>query len=109
MSRYGSNYPPELRERAVRMVVEVKGDYPSEWAAIAAVASKLGLGSTETLRKWVRRAEIDGGQRPGTTSEEHAEIKRLKRENAELRRANEILKAASAFFAAELDRPLPRS
>jgi transposase len=91
------------------MVVEVKGDYRSEWAAIAAVASKLGLGSTETLRKWVRRAEIDGGQRPGTTSEEHAEIKRLKRENAELRRANEILKAASAFFAAELDRPLPRS
>jgi transposase len=65
MSRYGSNYPPELRERAVRMVVDVKGDYPSEWAAIAAVASKLGLGSTETLRKWVRRAEIDGGQRPG--------------------------------------------
>jgi transposase len=109
MSRYGSNYPPELRERAVRMVVEVKGDYPSEWAAIAAVASKLGLGSTETLRKWVRRAEIDGGQRPGTTSEEHAEIKRLKRENAELRRANEILKAASAFFAAELDRPHQRS
>jgi transposase len=61
MSRYGSNYPPELRERAVRMVVEVKGDYPSEWAAIGAVASRLGLGSTETLRKWVGRAEIDCG------------------------------------------------
>jgi transposase len=109
VGRRSSNYPPELRERAVRMVTEVTPDYPSQWAAMAAVAQKLGIGTTETLRKWVRRAEVDGGQRPGTTSEEHAEIKRLKRENAELRRANEILKAASAFFAAELDRPLPRS
>jgi len=66
---------------------------------------KLGIGSAETLRKWVRRAEIDGGQRPGVTSEESAQLKALKKENAELRRANEILKAASAFFAAELDRP----
>jgi transposase len=105
MSRHGSNYPPELRERAVRMVVEVRGDYPSEWAAIAAVASKLGIGTAETLRKWVRRAEVDAGERPGVTSVERAEIKALKREVAELRRANEILKAASAFFAAELDRP----
>jgi transposase len=105
MSRQGSNYPPELRERAVRMVSEVQGDYPSQWAAIGAVASKLGIGSTETLRKWVRRAEVDAGQRPGLTSEEHAEIKKLRREVAELRRANEILKAASSFFAAELDRP----
>jgi transposase len=105
MSRHGSNYPRELRERAVRMVAEVQADYPSQWAAIGAVAEKLGIGSAETLRKWVRRAEIDAGQRPGLTSEEHAEIKRLKRENAELRRANEILKAASSFFAAELDRP----
>jgi len=87
------------------MVVEVRGDYPSQWAAIGAVASKLGIGSSETLRKWVRRAEVDAGQRPGLTSEEHAEIKRLRKENAELRRANEILKAASTFFAAELDRP----
>jgi transposase len=102
MSRHGSNYPRELRERAVRMVAEVKGEYPSQWAAIGAVASKLGIGSAETLRKWVRRAEIDAGQRPGLTGEEHAEIKRLKRENAELRRANEILKAASSFFAREL-------
>jgi transposase len=86
------------------MVAEVKADYPSEWAAIAAVAGKLGIGSTETLRKWVRRAEIDDGTRPGVTSEESAEIRRLKREVAELRRANEILKAASPFFAAELDR-----
>jgi|SRR6478752_5007530 transposase len=105
MSRQGSNYPLELRERAVRMVAEVQGEYPSQWAAIGAVAEKLGIGSTETLRKWVRRAEVDAGQRPGLTSEEHTEIKRLKRENAELRRANEILKAASSFFAAELDRP----
>ena len=105
MSRHGSNYPPELRERAVRMVAEIKGDYPSEWAAIAAVASKLGIGSTETVRKWVRRAQVDAGDRPGVTSEERAEIKQLKREVAELRRANEILKSASAFFAAELDRP----
>ncbi len=92
MGRAGQ-YPPELRERAVRMVVEVTPDYPSQWAAITAVAQKLGVGTAETLRKWVRRAEIDDGRRPGVTSEEHAEIKRLKRENAELRRANEILKA----------------
>jgi transposase len=87
------------------MVAEVQGDYPSQWAAIGAVASKLGIGSAETLRKWVRRAEVDAGERPGISSEERAEIKALKKENAELRRANEILKAASSFFAAELDRP----
>ena len=87
------------------MVAEVRPEYPSEWPAICAVAEKLGIGTAETLRKWVRQAEVDAGGRPGVTSEEHAEIKRLKRENAELRRANEILKAASAFFAAELDRP----
>jgi transposase len=91
------------------MVAEVRPNYGSQWAAIEAVAAKLGIGTTETLRKWVRRAEVDAGQRPGVTSEESAEIKRLKREVAELRRANEILKAASVFFAAELDRPLPRS
>ena len=105
MGRRSSNYPPELRERAIRMVAEVRPEYPAEWPAIEAVASRLGIGSAETLRKWIRQAEIDGGTRPGVTSEEHAEIRRLKRENAELRRANEILKAASAFFAAELDRP----
>jgi transposase len=91
------------------MVAEVRPDYPSDWPAIVAVAGKLGIGSAETLRKWVRQAEVDGGQRAGMTSEESAEIKRLKRENAELRRANEILKAASVFFAAELDRPHQRS
>ena len=108
MGRRSSNYPPELRERAVRMVAQVRPEYPSDWPAICAVAEKLGIGTAETLRKWVRQAEVDAGQRPGVTSEESAEIKRLKRENAELRRANEILKAASAFFAAELDRPAPR-
>jgi transposase len=87
------------------MVSEISADYPSQWAAITAVASKLGIGSAETLRKWVRRAEVDAGARPGISSEDHAEVKRLKRENSELRRANEILKAASTFFAAELDRP----
>jgi transposase len=109
VGRGGKNYPPELRERAVRLVAEVKADYPSGWAAIGAVAGKLGVGSTETLRKWIRQAEVDGGTRPGVTTEEAAEIRRLKRENAELRRANEILKAASVFFAAELDRPRQRS
>ena len=92
-------YPPELRERAVRMVGEVRTDHGSEWAAMAKVADLLGVGTPETVRKWVRRAEVDAGARPGTTSEESAELKRLKRENAELKRANAILKAASTFFA----------
>ncbi len=100
-----SRYPSELRERAVRLVIEVRGDHPTESAAIRSVASKLGITSPESLRKWVRQAEVDGGSRPGKTTEEIAEIKSLKKENAELRRANDILKAASAFFAAELDRP----
>ena len=104
-----SPYPRELRERAVRMVAEVRPNYATEYAAIRAVAAKLGIGTAETLRKWVRQDQIDTGQRPGRTSEESAELKRLRRENAELRRANEILKAAASFFAAELDRPLPRS
>jgi transposase len=91
------------------MVAEVRPDYPSDWPAIVAVAGKPGIGSAETLRKWVRQAEVDAGQRPGVTSEDSAEIRRMKRENAELRRANEILKAASVFFAAELDRPHQRS
>ena len=109
MGRRATNYPPELRERAVRMVAEVRPEYPSDWPAICAVASRLGIGSAETLRKWVRQAEVDAGTRPGISSEEPAEIKRLRRENAELRRANEILKAAPAFFAAELDRPQTHS
>ena len=98
-------YPPELRERAVRMVAEIAGDHESEWAAMNEVARLLGIGSAETVRKWVRQVEVDAGQRPGATTEESAELKRLRRENAELKRANGILKAASTFFAAELDRP----
>ncbi|GAA1642490.1 transposase [Kribbella alba] len=100
-----SSYSPEIRERAVRLVAESKADYGSEFEAIKSVASKLGIGSAETLRKWVRRAQIDAGQRPGVTTEESEQLKALKRENAELRRANEILKSAATFFAAELDRP----
>jgi transposase len=80
-------YLSELREPAVRMVAEVRPDYSSDWSAIVAVASRLGIGSAETLRKWVRQAEVDAGQRPDVSSEESAEVKRLKRENAELRRA----------------------
>ena len=100
-------FPPEFRQRALRMLEEAVPEHDTEYAAITHVSTKLGV-ATETLRKWRRRAEIDTGTRPGVTSDEHAEIKRLKRENAELRRANEILKAASAFFAAELDRPTTR-
>jgi transposase len=91
------------------MVAEVRPSYPSENAAIVAVASKLGIRTPETLRNWVRKAQVDAGERPGLTSDDADELKRLRRENAELRRANEILKAASAFFAAELDRPQRRS
>jgi transposase len=105
VGRGGSNYPPELRERAVRMVAEVRPEYPSDWPAIVAVAQRLGIGSAETLRKWYRQAEVDGGARPGVTSEESAELRKLRAEVRELRRANEILKAAASFFAAELDRP----
>ncbi len=107
MSR-SSRYSPEQRARAVRLVAEARQDYPSEWAAVCSVAAKLGA-SGETVRKWIRQAQVDGGHRPGVTSEEAAEVKRLRRENAELRRANEILKAAAAFFGAELDRPHQRS
>ena len=97
-------YPPELRERAVRMVQETIEQTGERFGVITRVARQLGVG-TESLRSWVRQAEVDGGQRPGMTSEESAELKRLKREVAELRRANEILKAVAGFFAAELDRP----
>ncbi len=98
-------YPAELKARAVRMYAEARPDHESDWAAMQKVTQLLGITTAETLRKWVRQAEVDQGERPGVTSEESAEIRRLRRENAELRRANGILKAASAFFAAELDRP----
>ncbi len=97
----------EIRERAVRLVLEHQGEYPSQWAAISSIAAKCGM-TPETLRKWVRRAEVDGGARPGLTSDERRRLVELERENRELRRANEILKAASAFFARELDPRLPR-
>ncbi len=100
-----SKYPDELRERAVRMVAEVRPQYPSQWAAVTAVAGMLGIGTAETLRTWLRRAEVDAGQRPGVTSDLAAENKKLRQDIAELRRANEILKAAAIFFGAELDRP----
>ncbi|WP_406430441.1 IS3 family transposase [Streptomyces sp. NBC_00631] len=93
-----SRYPLELRRRAVRMVAEVRDDYPNETAALQAVADKLDIGSRETLRNWVKQHEIDAGQRPGTTTEESAQLKALKKENAELKRANEILKAAAKFL-----------
>ena len=97
-------YSPEVRERAVRLVADTTEEHGSEWAAICSVASKIGCGP-ETLRKWVRRAERDSGKRPGPTTSERERIKQLERENFELRRANEILRKASAFFAqAELDR-----
>src|SRR5512142_3021119 len=104
-----SQYPRELRERAVRMVAEVRPGYETEYAAITVVAAKLGIGTAETMRKWLRQAEVDAGERSGVSTQESAELRRLRRENAELRRANEILKAAAGFFAAELDRPLTRS
>jgi transposase len=97
-------YPVEIRDRAVRMVFEAERHGGSQWEAICSVAEKLGP-TPETVRRWVRRVEIDEGRRVGLTSDERGRLKGLERENRELRRANEILKAASAFFAAELDGP----
>ena len=109
MSRVGrgGRYPIELRERAVRMVFEHQDEYSSQWKAICSIADKLDV-NLESLRVWVRRAEVDDGQRPGLTTDERARMKELERENRELRRANDILKAASAFFGAELDRQSKR-
>jgi transposase len=102
---YRKPYPPEVRERAVRMVFETRDDYPTQWAAIRSIADKIGC-SGEALRNWVRQAEADTGTRPGLTSDERARMRELEREVKELRRANEILRKASAYFAqAELDRP----
>ena len=103
MSNRSRRYPPELKERAVRMVFEHQGEYPSQWKTIREIGAKLGV-HHESLRIWVRRAETDAGQRPGLTSDERERMKELEREVKELRRANEILKAAAHFFGAELDR-----
>jgi transposase len=97
----------EVRERAVRLVLEHAGEYPSQWAALTSIATKCGM-TPETLRKWLRRAEVDSGSRPGLTTDERQRLAALERENRELRRANEILKSAAAFFARELDPRPPR-
>jgi transposase-like protein len=103
MSRQ-NRYSPEVRERAERLVLERQGEHDSQWAAIGSIAAKIGC-TAETLRGWVRQAERDQGQRPGLTGAERERLKELERENRELKRANEILRKASAFFAqAELDR-----
>ena len=99
-----TRYSQEVRERAVRMVFEHRGEYDSEWEAIGSIAEKIGC-TAETLRKWVRQTQVDTGRRGGVTSDERVRMKELERENRELRRANEILRKASAYFAqAELDR-----
>jgi len=103
-----TRYSPEVRARAVRMVLDHQGDYASQWSAIISIASKIGC-TGETLRRWVRQVERDRGLRDGTTTEERDRLKALERENRELRQANEILRKASAYFAqAELDRPFKR-
>ena len=102
MSSTSKRYAPEVRERAVRLVFEHQHEHESQWAAIVSVAAKIGC-TPETLRAWVRRVEVDEGHRPGLTTDERAKLKELERENRELRRANEILKSASLFFATELD------
>jgi len=104
MSSGSKRYPSELRERAVRMVAESRHEYSSEWATIESVAAKLGIGTAQTLLSWVRREQVDSGRRAGVRSDMAAEMRKLRSENKELKRANEILKSASVFFAAELDR-----
>ena len=104
MEQHTTRYPAEVRERAVRLVLDHQGDHASQWEAIGSVAAKIGC-TAETLRRWVRQAERDSGTRPGVTSEDRERIRALERENRELRQANEVLRKASAYFAqAELDR-----
>ena len=104
MASTSKRYPAELKDRAVRMVAEIRSEHGSEWAAVESVAEKLGIGTAQTVQNWVRRAEVDAGKRPGVSTEAAEELRKLRSENRELKRANEILKSASTFFAAELDR-----
>jgi len=108
MSKTTNKFSPEVRERAVRMVLEHKQDHPSRWAAVVSISEKIGC-SPPTLHEWVKRAEVNSGKRAGVPSDLADRLKALERENRELRQANEILRKASAYFAqAELDRPFRR-
>jgi len=103
-----NKFSPEVRERAVRMVLEHAGEYPTRWAAVVSIAAKIGC-AAQTLHDWTKKAEVDGGKRAGVPGEVAEKLKALERENRELRQANEILRKASAYFAqAELDRPFKR-
>ena len=108
MSKTTNKFAPEVRERAVRMVVDHEHDYPSRWAAVVSIAEKIGC-VPQTLHEWVKKAEVDSGKRAGVPTEVADKMKALEREVRELRQANEILRKASAYFAqAELDRPFKR-
>ena len=104
MSKTTNKFSPEVRERAVRLVLDTEGEHPSRWQAVVSIAAKIGC-TPQTLNEWVKKAEVDSGRRPGVPSEIADRMKALERENRELRQANEILRKASAYFAmAELDR-----